>query len=184
MERFRWHAALWSGILGFLVPTYFGYTLYVNKMPQNIATWGMVLALDVLGLVLAIKDGNKKPYMQIGWVLAATCIFVGAFFSESISVWGLTETISVLMCVVAVILWQTLGPKPGLVSYVTAMWISFVPLAMDYLKEPQSSIAWLWQLTIVSCLLAVVGAEKKDFTNTFVPWGCIGLNVVMWYLCL
>lgn len=184
MERVKYHAVLWSGILGFLIPSYFGYTLYADKLPQNIATWGMVLALDVLGLILAIKDGNKKPYLQLGWVLAASLIFIGAFFSESVTTWGTVETISVVMCAIAIILWRTLGPKAGLVAYMAAMWISFFPLAMDYLKVPQPSTVWLWQWTIVSCFLAIFGAEKKDFTNTFVPWGCVGLNVIMWYLCL
>lgn len=183
-DTFKNQAMLVSGALGFIIPTYFAWTLYVNQAPQNIATWGMVLALDGLGLVLAFKGGNHKPYLQIGWALAGLCIFLAAILNGNQARWGWTEIVSVVFCGVAVVLWLTRSARVAQWAYMTALYISFVPLMVDYWKEPQPSTLWLWLWSVVSCLLAVLGAEKRDFANTFVPWAAAGLNIIIAMLCI
>ncbi len=173
-----------SGASGFAIPTYFAWTLYVDHIPQSVATWGMVFVLDALGLVLAFKGGNEKPYMQLGWALAAGCIFAAVILNGDQIVWGWTETVSVLLCGVAVMLWVTKSALTAQWAYMAALYISFVPLMADYWEKPQPDTLWLWLLTIASCLFAVLGAKERDFANTFVPWGAIGLNIVVVALCL
>mgnify|MGYP001591187319 CR=1 FL=1 len=41
-------AVVVSGALGFIIPTYFAWTLYADSVPQNVVTWGMVFVLDLL----------------------------------------------------------------------------------------------------------------------------------------
>lgn len=173
-----------SGVLGFIVPTYFAWTLYIDRVPQNIATWGMVFILDLLGLVLSYRDGNKKPYMQLGWALASVCILTAMITSGNQSVWGRTETVSVLLCGIAVVLWVTRSARAALWAYMAAMYFSFVPLMADYWKVPQPDTLWLWLWSVATCLLAILGAERRNFTNTFVPWGALILNVIISVLCL
>jgi len=173
-----------SGILGFLIPAYFGWTLYITHTPQNIATWGMVLVLDALGLTLAYKDGNKKPYMQLGWALAAVGIFGAVVSSGNEIDWGWIETISVLLCGEAVVLWITMSARTAQWAYMAAMYISFLPQMVDYWKVPQPDTLWLWLMSLVTCLLAILGAEKRDFANTFVPLGAGILNLIITVLCL
>lgn len=180
----KWLAMVVSGALGFIIPTYFAWTLYVDHVPQNIATWTMVLVLDALGLVLAYRGGNKKPYLQLGWALAAFCIFIAVMLNGSPLGWGWTGTVSVVLSVVAIILWLTMSALVAQWAYMAAMYISFIPLMADYWKVPQPDTLWLWLWTIASCLLAVLGAEKRDFANTFVPWAAIGLNVIITVLCV
>ena len=183
-EKWRNQAAELSGMLGFLVPTCFAYTLYVDKVPQNIATWGMVFVLDFLGLILVYKDGNKKPLLQLGWAVASVCILFAVAISGNPIGWGRTETFSVVLCGVAIWLWISLSARAGLWAYMIAMYVSFFPLMADYWSKPQPDTIWLWLWTILSCLLAVLGAEKRDFTNTFVPWAALVLNTIIAILCI
>lgn len=173
-----------SGVLGFVIPTYFAWTLYADQVPQNIATWSMVFVLDVLGLVLAYRGGNPKPYLQLGWAFAAFCILVAVVLNKSPFKWGWTESASVVLGCVAIVLWLTMNARVAQWAYMAAMYISFVPLGVDYWKEPQPETLWLWLMTIASCLLAILGAERRDFADTFVPWAAIGINVIITILCL
>jgi len=173
-----------SGLLGFIIPTYFAWTVYQNNISQNIASWGMILLLDVLGLFLAYKDGNKKPYLQIGWVLAATCIVLAITLGNSPWQWGWAESISLALCGISTVLWLTLSARVAIWAYMVAMYISLIPLMMDYWQKPQPETMWLWLWTIATCLLAILGAERRDFANTFVPWAAIVLNAVITVLCI
>jgi hypothetical protein len=173
-----------SGVLGFIVPTYFAWTVYRSNIPQNVASWSMILLLDLLGLVLVYKDGNKRPYLQFGWVLAAICIVLAITLGNSPWQWGMIENVSLALCGIAVVLWLALSARVATVAYMAAMYISLVPLMIDYWKEPQPSTLWLWLWTIATCLLAIYGAAKRDFANTFVPWAAIVLNAIIALLCL
>lgn len=183
-EKSKERALRMSGVLGFVVPTYFAWTLFKTHVPQNIATWGMVFILDFLGLVLAYKDGNEKPYLQLGWAVASVCILVAVVLSGNPIGWGRTETISVILCSIAIVLWITESARAALWAYMAAMYASFFPLMTDYWHEPQPDTLWLWLWTIIGCLLAVLGAEERDFAHIFVPWAALSLNVIITILCV
>ena len=183
MEKTRAIAIIVSGLMGFIFPTYFAWTLYQQNLPQNIATWSMVLLLDCLGLFLAYKDGNKKPYLLIGWTLAAACIVVAITIGKSPWHWGWPESVSLFLCGVAVMLWLTMSARRAIWAYTIAMYVSFVPLMIDYYK-PQLETLWLWLGTIVTCILAIHGAPKRDFTHIFVPISALILNAIILILCI
>lgn len=180
----RRRVLLVSGALGFIVPTYYGWTLYENHSPQNVATWGMVFVLDMLGLILVLKDGNQKPFLQIGWALASICILSAVLLNGSPLGWGRTETISVIIASIAIAIWLTWSAEKALWAYMVAMYVSFYPLMADYWDTPQPDTLWLWLMTVVSCLLAILGAEKYNFANLFVPIAAIILNIIIAVLCL
>lgn len=177
-------AVLASGILGFVIPTYFAWTVYQNNIPQNIATWGMTLLLDVLGLVLVWKEGNKKPYLQAGWACAALCIVLAVTMSDNPWHWGWIESASLFLAGVAILLWLTMSARFAIWAYMSAAYISVAPLMVDYWYTPQPRTLWLWLGVISTCLLAIYGAPKRDFANTFVPWAAIVLNSVIAVLCI
>ena len=177
-------SVLSSGFLGFIIPTYFAWTVYKDNIPQNIATWSMILILDVLGIILVYKAGNKKPIMQLGWLAAAICIVLAITFSNNPWHWGVVESLSLILCGVAVMLWFSLNPRIAIWAYIAAAYISFVPLMMDYWDTPQPETLWLWLGSIIPCLLSIYGAEKRDFANTIVPWTAIAFNVLISVLCI
>ncbi len=176
-------ATVTSGVLGFLIPTYFAWTLYKQSIPQNVASWSMVLLLDFVGLILIIKAGNKKPYLQAGWFGAALCIVLAILVGKSPWQWGMTESISLAFCGAAIVLWLTMSARIGVWAYMAAMYISFVPQMVDFWHKPEPDTLWLWCWTIGTCLLAIYGAPKRDFANIFVPWAAILLNVIIAVLC-
>lgn len=184
MNQTREWANRTSGILGFIIPTYFAWTVYQNNIPQNIATWGMILLLDVLGLALVYKEGNKEPYLQIGWVLAAICIVSAIVFGDNLWHWGWAESASLALCGAAIILWLILNARVAIWAQVAAMFISVIPLMIDYWHIPQPDTLWLWLSTIGTCLLAIYGTSKRDFMNTVIPWAALILNGIIAVLCV
>ncbi|MCR4334054.1 MAG: hypothetical protein NUV60_03545 [Patescibacteria group bacterium] len=173
-----------SGLLSFGICVLFAWMLYVHHVPQSAATWGMSMALDTLGLILVIKDGNTKPFLQLGWAAAGLFVLSAVLMNDNQIGWGLTETLSVLFFGVTVWLWISQTARRALWAYMTARYVAFVPLMAQYWDKPQPDTLWLWLLMVVACLLAILGAEKRDFANTFVPWGAIVMNVFIAALCL
>ena len=183
-EALKTCAVTASGLLSFGICVLFAWVLYAGRIPQSIATWGMSAALDTLGLILVIKDGNKKPFLQLGWAAAGLFVFTAVLLNGNRVGWGLTETISVMFFGIAVWLWVTQTARRALWAYMIARYVAFVPLMVAYWDKPQPDTLWLWLLMVVACLLAILGAEKRDFTNTFVPWGAAGMNIFIAVLCL
>lgn len=175
-------AVVFSGVLGFCVSTYFAWTIYIDGIPQNVATWFMIFLLDIIGVVLVFKDGNRKPYLQIGWTIAAACI-VAAIISSSPWRWGDAETVSLILCIISILLWVSLNARLAIWAYMVAMYVSCLPLIIDYWNFPQRETLWVWLWSIGACVLAIYGAPKRDFANIFVPWSAIILNGIIAILC-
>jgi hypothetical protein len=184
MDRSKHYANWVSGILGFAAPTYFAWTIYHLGTPQNVATWGMTVLLDALGLFLVLKGGNKLPLLQVGWFAAACLILTAILVGRSPWHWGIVETASLVLCLVAVVLWLTLSAEAAIFAFVIAFIVATVPLIVDYWTNPQPSTTWLWVVTVFTCLLSIYGAKKQDVAHTAVPWGAIALNGFIAFLCV
>lgn len=169
---------LLSGILGFLVAVGFAVDIAMQRVgPQNIATWSMVLALDFIGVVLAFRAGNRKPWLQVGWAMAATLIVAAILFRQHVWEWGWIETASALAFLLALCLWWWKSAAHGLGAYMLAMYISCIPQGIDYWNTPQPETAYVWLGSAFASFLAVAGAPKHDYAHVFVPWAAIILNV-------
>ena len=180
----RHSAVILSGLIGFFIPALFALDIYKNNLEQNLATWSMVLFMDMLGVILAFKAGNKRPLLQMGWLAAAVLILSAICLSKSSWHWGVIETLSLISCIAAVYLWQTRSARHGIYFYVIAGYVSFFPQIADYWKTPQPGTLYLWLTTVIACTLAIYGAEKRDFANTFVPIAFGLLNVLIAVLVL
>ena len=129
-------------------------------------------------------DGNKKPYLQIGWVFANVAIVSAIIVQENIMNWGWVESVSVLLCALAIFLWITQSARIALVAPIVAMWIASVPLFADYLSKPQPETLWFWLSTIVACALSVAGAPKNDIAHTGMAWSALVMNGAIALLCI
>lgn len=177
--------ALWlSLIIGFAIPASFAIQIHLEKLTLNIATWGMICLLDILGLILAFKSGNKKPWLQFGWAFAAVCIVIAILINNHTFSFGLVEYVCIACSLLAVYFWLTEKAEKGLYPYIIAVYISFIPQAIDYWGAPQPQTWWLWVGSILACVFAIYGAEKRNFANTFVPWSCIPFNLLGFYLVM
>ena len=148
-------------------------------MPANLATWIMILVLDVLGLILVLRAGNKSPFLQIGWTIAALLIVLAIALNNTLWQWTWIETISVSFCILSIFIWYKISAKYAIWPQMMAAYISFIPQGVDYWSLPQTQTWWLWAGTIVGCLLAIIGSKKQTFENVFIPWGCVILNATV-----
>ena len=180
--------ALWlSGLIGFAFPFKFAYDIYHNVFVANIVTWLLVLILDVVGLLIAVKEGNKRPYLQLGWAIAAVCIMLAILVRQSTFAIGWVEIASSLLCLLAVILWRTAGQHAAILGFTfqtLAVYVSFIPQAVNYWIKPEPSTWYLWFFTAIGCALAIYASPKKDMRHTFIPWGAFILNVAIMMLVL
>lgn len=184
MIKTREIAVILSGIVSFTASTCFALTVFLQDIPQNIATWAMVLILDFIGLILVISDGNKKPYLQIGWTISAFCIVSAIIFNDSPWHWGIIESASSILCAISIVIWIKTTAHKALWAYMVASYTSCYPLIKDYWYSSQPETIWIWLCTIAACLLAIYGAPKRDFANVFIPWNAIIINGTLTMLCV
>lgn len=186
METKKWFN-LFSLVFGFIPPGAYALNIALGKLPQqNLATWGMVFLIDVIGLSLAYQVYKEKkgakisdaPLMQAGWLIASICILVAILSQNRFTQWGPIEMISLLCCVVSIAIWIKKDAQSGLWPYGVAMYVSFAPQLADYLREPQPETWWLWFGTIVASLLAIFAAKKgeRKLKDCFAAWVSLPLN--------
>jgi hypothetical protein len=184
-----------AGGLGFIVPAFFAWDIYtgLTKDP-NTATWLMVWFMDVTGLIIVVAEGNRKPWLQVGWLLAATLIILAIFFRGGNWYWGNIETISTALCVIAFVLWQACnklqvtknyGVWVGLALQSLAIFISFIPQGVNYLDHPRPETWYVWFFSIIASLMAIYAAEdRRNPAHVFIPWSCAALNAIIFVLVL
>ncbi len=188
--------AFWLNIAGAVVgcssAAIFAVRIWRGKEEANIATWLVVFLLDWGGLYLAYTTGNEKPYLQIGWCAAATCILAAVAKTHGVLAWhssGVTkewrgyllslrlrlcrelrrpshEMVTVAICLLAIAIWIASGIAwLALAAYTAAMFVSAWPQARDYLKRPHVArkSSWVWLVSVISLEL-VVGSQAIDGT--------------------
>ncbi len=183
MERIKKIAVPLSGVMTFFISTCFAWTIFSKNIPQNIATWIMVLILDIVGVVLVFNDGNKKPYLQMGWTISAFLVTSAIVLNDNPWHWGMVESVSFALCVISIVIWIKASARKALWAYMAASYISCFPLIVDYWNIPQPATLWVWVCTIGACLLSIYGS-KKDFANVFVPLNAIVANGIIAVLCV
>lgn len=176
-----------SFILG-LVPLKFAYDIYEKLFIPNMVTWFLILILDVVGLWIVYKEGNKRPLIQIAWVVAAAIIMFAILIRQSIWQIGIIEIVSAIACIVAVILWKTTANhhavKLALIFQTIAVYISFIPQAINYWDKPEPGTWYLWFWSAIGCALAIYSSPKHNMVSTFIPWAALVLNILVLWLVL
>ena len=127
------------------------------------------------GTIFVVDDPPEEDVFRFWWV------FLRSFLSWK---WGWVETSALILAGVAIVLWLKWSAKKALWAYMAAAYVSTMPLLVDYWNVPQPSTLWLWLWTVGTCLLAIYGSERRDFANTFVPWGALVLIGFIAVLCV
>ncbi len=175
-----------SGLIGWASVSAFAFQIHRMKLHVNLATWGMILLLDVIGLALVILSGNKEPFIQAGWTLAAIFVFIAACVNRGNWEWTLVETFSLVCCVVSIAVWIMSGSAWSLLAYVFAGYFSAIPQAkqywLDHVEARKS--AWLWVVSCFALALAIFGIPSFSPEYSVVPVGFLLLNVAMSWITL
>lgn len=163
-----------SGLLGFVLPTLFAWKIFAEHIHQNMASWCMIFVLDVLGVLIAYQEGNKKPYFQLGWTGSVLCIIFAVWINQDPWHWGWIENISLCLCCITLITWKTKGVHLATWVYIIAMYMVLIPVFWQLEQG-----IWILIWSIETCLLAIYGAPKRDFANTSIPISMLILNIIL-----
>lgn len=184
-----------AGIFGFIVPAFFAWDIYSGHIKDpNTATWLMIWALDFVGLWIVVAEKNPSPWLQVGWVAAATLIMAAIFLRGGSWNWGAIETASIVLCCTAIALWQACKLWKATAKYrvwiglffqTLATYVAFAPQVANYWQHPDSTTWYLWLFSIATGLMAVYGAKnRRDPASVFIPYACSFLNTLIFILVL
>ena len=181
---------LFGAVLGSLAACLYALRVWLKEERANLATWSIVLVLDVVGLYLTYATGNHEPYIQIGWCIAALLIVVAAFVRKGDWQWTSIDTAVLIICAGSVAVWLTSEAVfASLLGYLIAAFLSALPQAHDYVRHPDMArkSAWVWQVSAIAIIFPLVAKYvegKSGIEHTLVYWALIGLNVIMSGLCM
>ncbi len=181
---------IFGAVLGSLAACLYALRVWQQKERANLATWSIILFLDLVGLYLTYVTGNHEPYIQMGWCIAALFIVIAAWVRKGDWLWTRTETVVLAICVASVFIWLTSeAVLISLLGYLTAAYLSVWPQAKDYLRHPEVArkSAWVWQVSIIAILfplMAKLVERKYGIEHTLIYYALIGLNVIMAMLCM
>lgn len=182
-----------GAIIGSSAACLYAVRIWRMKERANLATWSVVWVLDFVGLYLTYVTGNKEPYIQLGWCVAATLIVVATWIRRGDWQWTRIESITLAITVASVAVW-IIGAKGevailALSGYILACFVSVWPQARDYIKRPDvaQKSAWMWQVSLLSLTFIIASkwvAGKFGFGDTLVYYALFLLNAIMMALCL
>lgn len=190
MKELAFWLNIFGAVLGSLAAGLYGIRVWLGKEKANLATWSIVLLLDVAGLYLTYVTGNHEPYIQLGWCFAATLIVTAAWVRKGDWLWTRTETVVLVLCIASVTLWLTSeAVLVSLIGYLTAAYISALPQAKDYIRYPEVArkSAWVWQVSIIAILFPLAAKlveQKYSIGHTLIYYALIVLNLFMAMLCM
>lgn len=190
MKELAFWLNIFGAVLGSLAAGLYGIRVWLGKEKANLATWSIVILLDVVGLYLTYVTGNDEPYIQLGWCFAATLIVIAAWVRKGDWLWTRTETVVLVLCIVSVAVWLTSeAVLVSLIGYLTAAYLSVLPQAKDYLRHPEVArkSAWVWQVSIIAILFPLVAKlveQKYGVGHTLIYCALIVLNLFMATLCM
>lgn len=116
--------------------------------------------MDGILVVLSIRAGNKKPYLFIGWTLAALLVTTGMFINGAIWQFGFVEMISIGVAILSVYFWITDKSEDGLWACAIGMFVAGVPQIFSFWDVPAINTWWLWAGSGSACVLSILGSAK------------------------
>jgi len=173
-----------SGIIAFIMPVMLAADVAMGLTNLNTATWLMIWALDLVGLALVIRGGNKLPALQVAWAIAATLIVLALIYRNNAWVWRWSEIGALVGCAAATLAWWRRAEKQGLYFYFAASVISFYPQFEDYFVHPAPETWYVWTFSAFACALSYLSAEKRDMAHLGTPAFFFCFNVVVLIMVL
>ena len=170
-----------SGIAGFSVTLAFGIWLLAQPNSQilNVASWVMWTLLDGVVVALALKGGNKKPYLFIGWTAAAILVTTSMLWNGAVWQIGFAEMVSITAVAVATYLWWTNKWGMGLIACAIAMFVAGIPQVVNFWHVPAQSTWWLWAGTAAACVLSIAGSEKMKSLQNAPTYSSVAFQILV-----
>ncbi len=175
-----------SGILVSIAASAYAVQIYRSHLKINIATWGMILLIDSIGLSLAFATGNSNPLIHIAWVLTDVFILFAALSNKSNWKWSYIETVSLLICITSLSSWLITQSSWSIYGYLIACLFTLIPQAYQYWKNKALArkSAWIWIINSIALVMTILSVQMLTPEYTVVTLGLLTLNLTMVLIAL
>jgi hypothetical protein len=175
-----------AGILVSVVATAYAMQIYRAHLHVNIATWGMILLTDILGLILALTSGNTHPSIHTAWVITDVFICFSILALRSNWKWTHIETLSLTVFVVSVFWWLTSESVWSIAGYLVACFFTLLPQAHQYWydKRLARKSSWIWIMNSIALVMTILSLHTVTFEYSMVTLGLLTLNLAMVMIAL
>ncbi len=182
----RLHLGIIAGILVSIVATAYAFQIHRHHLHVNIATWGMILLIDILGLILALSSGNSEPYIHLAWVGTDVFICFAILSLRSNWFWSKIETASLIFFALALIGWVVFSSTLAIICYLIACFFTLLPQAIQYWKDKRVArkSAWIWVMNSAALVMTILSLGAITPEYTFVTLGLLFLNLGMVMIAL
>jgi len=175
-----------SAVLVTIAASAYAVQIYRSHLRVNIATWGMIVLIDITGLSLAFATGNSNPLIHIAWVVTDVLICFAALSNRANWKWSKLETISLVVCVGSLTSWLVTQSSWSLYGYLVACFFTLLPQAYQYWKNKvlARKSAWIWIVNSLALVMTILSVEIITPEYTVVTLGLLTLNLAMVLIAL
>ncbi len=169
-----------GGLVSF-VATAYAIQIYKERLHVNIATWGMILLVDILGFVFAISAGNPHPYIHIAWVTTDALICLAALKYKTSWRWSYIESISLVLFICSLLLWRTSEAIWSVLGYLVACFFTLLPQGVQYWKNKHIArkSAWIWIINSIAIVMTMLSLSNITLEYSIATLGLLILNLTM-----
>lgn len=170
-----------AGILVAIVAIGYALQVHREKLHINTATWLMILAIDVLGLVLALGSGNSNPIIHITWVISDILICTAAITLHKRFYWSRIDSFSLIFFVLALAWWHLSASLIAVIGYLVACFFTLLPQAIQYWhnRHIAQKSAWVWILNCVALVMTILSLQTLTLEYAVVSFGLLTLYLGM-----
>lgn len=172
-----------GALIGLLTNGFFCVWLLCQPGTQNLntASWVMWTIMNGIVVFLSIKEGNKRPWLFIGWTVTTSITTVGMILKGASFQIGTTEIISILGVITSVYFWIKNKTANALIACAVAMFIAGIPQMVNFWYTPAISTWWLWAGNAIACALSMFGSAKwKSISNVPIVTGfCYHVGILL-----
>ncbi len=175
-----------AGILVSIVATAYAIQIYKERLHVNIATWMMIVLIDVLGLVLAYSSGNAQPSIHIAWLVTDTLILGTALIMRANWHWRYIETISLVMFVTSLAWWHFVDSVWSILGYLVACFFTLLPQAIQYWhhRPLAKKSAWIWIMNSIAIVMTLLSLQDISFEYSVAALGLLVMSLAMVMIAL
>ncbi len=175
-----------AGVLVSVVATLYAIQIYRSRLHINIATWGMILLIDIFGLLLALSSGNAHPSIHTAWVVTDVFICVAVLALKSNWKWTHIETLSFIAFILSVLWWLTSESIWSIVGYLIACLFTLLPQAYQYWHDRKLArrSSWIWIMNSIALVMTILSLHTISFEYSIVSLGLLTLNLAMVLIAL
>jgi hypothetical protein len=175
-----------AGILVSIVATAYAIQIYKEHLHVNIATWMMIVLIDILGLVLAFSTGNAQPSIHIAWLVTDTLILVTAVSMRANWHWRYIETICLILFVTSLAWWHFDDSVWSIVGYLVACFFTLLPQAIQYWHDRRlaKKSAWIWIMNSIAIVMTLLSLHEISFEYSVAALGLLVMCLAMVMIAL